>query len=280
MTQRSTPPRPRAFTLIELLIVIGILVLLMAISIVVGSKIVGSGKQRATEGILKALDTSLSEYIHTQERNPPPIVTDPRNPAYVLPVADAAIPTDPPAQTPPVPPPTINSVGLYLLQAKAVPEANSAIQGIDARYLKTYDPDSQGTNGPFAQDKQPSLLTVFDGWGQPIRYVHPAYQGAWPAYSASGMAAYTPAEQKAGAPPPGKNFTFAAQQNGIRRNASSDNPQVLPDADGGLVNNNRPYFYSLGPDGHAGYSVDSSTPPAPVDFNKDNVYLAIPRYQK
>jgi len=280
MIQRSTPPvppRPRAFTLIELLIVIGILVLLMAISVVVGAKIVGSGKQRATEGILKALDTSLSEYIHTQERNPPPIVTDPRDNQHVLPVADAMIP-----------PLTggndrlLNSVGLFLLQTKAVPEANSSVSGIDAKYLKTFDPDSQGmsaANSPI--DTQPSLLTVFDGWGQPIRYVHPAFQGAFPDYSGANLLSYTAPDgsrwldKRAGAPPPGKSFNFTQ---GIRRNASSTNAAIFPDADGGLVPNNRPYFYSVGPDGHTGYSVDANN--APVDFNKDNLYLATPRYQK
>jgi prepilin-type N-terminal cleavage/methylation domain-containing protein len=280
MTQRSghSTRRPRAFTLIELLIVVGILALLLAISVVVGSRIVGSGKQRVTEGILKALDTSLSEYIHSEGHNPPALVTDPRDNTHVIPVADAALPPDPAPQTPPQAPPTLNSVGLYLLQAKSVPAAESAVQGIDPKYLRTYDPDSQGMNGAFAQDKQPALLSAFDGWGNPIRYVHPAYQGAWPSYGAPSLLAYTSTDRKSGALPPGKTFTFTQQQNGIRRNASSATADVLPDADGGMVMNNRPYFYSVGPDGHPGYGIDAGG--GKVDFNLDNVYLAVPKYQR
>src|SRR5947209_1321100 len=77
MDQRPRSHAP-AFTLIELLIVIGIITLLIAISVVVGTKVVSSGKGRATEGIIKALDMTLTDYVDSQGSLPPPYVGDPR----------------------------------------------------------------------------------------------------------------------------------------------------------------------------------------------------------
>lgn len=301
MRQPSVRQRivPRAFTLIELLIVIGILTILIAAALVVGTKVAGSGKQRVTEGIIKALDMSLSEYVHAAQHIPPPMVTDPGTQAMpnngatkvMQPVADAVNMTydNPPPFTLPAPP-LINSVGLYMLQAKSVPGADEAIKSINTKFVRMYDPESPATGvGRTGWDHQPPLLTVFDGWGKPIRYVHPAFKGI--IFSGTALAPQPKAvDQVIGNA--GINAKFGMTQ--IRRLAyapaagSGQTQTAFPDADAGLPASNRPYFYSTGADGQAGYLYDSNQgyPPYVVppqgDLNADNIFAGPvpPKYQK
>lgn len=265
MTRQSH--RSKGFTLLELLIVIGIIAILMATTVIVGVKIVSSGKQRVTEGVLKALDTSLSQYVHAQGRLPPPYVVDPRDSKYVQPVADAAIGDA-------VPPPQdqmhINTVGLYMLQCQADPDAAKTIKELDPKLVRLYDPDSVGTT--FGLDKRPALYTVLDGWGQPIRYVHPAFQGVIGDFGN----AVDPATKAP--PPPGKLSGVTKIRRTSALDASGSPPaNAVPDADGGVPLTNRPYFYSVGPDLLTGYKIQpSTTDPSGYDtlqdWNKDNVY--------
>jgi prepilin-type N-terminal cleavage/methylation domain-containing protein len=266
MRQPATTPPPRpAFTLIELLIVIGIITILISVALVVGQKVTSSGKQRVTEGLIKTLDMSLTEYIHARGQNPPEYVTDPRDPTYAIPVADAMI-GDPLAGASTL----INSVGLYLLQCRAVPEADGVLKGLEPRYVRTYDPDDPGSATNVA--KRPALLTVFDGWGRPIRYVHPAFKGIIP--SASSTATSLDPRELA-AIPVNKQLAF----NAIRRTGRvAQNSSSVPDADAGVPLNNRPYFYSVGADGKAGYEYDQTSYKTVTDFNKDNVFTVVPKY--
>jgi prepilin-type N-terminal cleavage/methylation domain-containing protein len=264
-TPRS-PSRP-AFTLIELLIVIGIITILISVAVVVGQKVTSSGKQRVTEGLIKTLDMSLSEYIHARGQIPPAYVPDPRDPAYAVPVADVHITNLVPPDPTDLPPFVNNTVGLYLIQCRAVPEADAVLRQIEPRYVRMYDPDKQTGATSVAQNKRPALLTVFDGWGRPIRYVHPAFTGIIPDMTDPAQLATTPLQ---------KTSTITQ----IRRTGKvAQNAAVPPDADAGVPLNNRPYFYSMGADGKAGYEYEPNPPYKTVsDFNKDNVFTVVPKY--
>ncbi len=58
--------RPRAFTLIEILVVVGIIALLAAIVLGIGPRVIGGQQRAATQGVLRALDGMLDEFVQTQ----------------------------------------------------------------------------------------------------------------------------------------------------------------------------------------------------------------------
>lgn len=245
MSRRHVGPARPGFTLLELLMVIGIISILIIISVAVAHRVTGTGKAEATKQTLRVLDSALNAYIESKGSPPPPWVVDPRpgnptNNQYIIPIADAANASDPMTRP-------INTVGLFILQCREVAEANAAIQGLDNKVLREYDPDGENT----AWANQPQLMTAVDGWGNPIRYVHPVFKGIVTDSSGSGPATTAnvfPA-------PPGKQYGI--QQ--IERTASN--------SDAGLNLTSRPYFYSCGPDGN----------PATTD---DNIYIETPRFQK
>jgi prepilin-type N-terminal cleavage/methylation domain-containing protein len=246
----------RGFTLIELLVVIGIIGILVALAISIGAKVTSGGKAKATEAVLKNLETALTELQSARGGIPPPTVLDPRmvgatpNATVVWPVADAL------AYLPSGDTAMINSVGLFIAQCKGTPAAEAAIAKIDARFLRTYDPDGQGA--PF--DDQPELLTAMDGWDHPIRYVHPAFHGIVgsgtgnPPTEVDAITVFDPGA--------GKAYPSNLK---IRRGSKAGSDPA--DSDGGLCPGSRPYFYSCGPDG------DPST-------TADNIYTTAPTVQK
>ena len=139
-------PRP-AFTLVELLIVIGIITILIVLGMSVAHKVSGSGRIEATKQTLRVLDSSLTEYISVKGEMPPAWVVDPRpnnaNGATIQPVADAkndSPPSGGPQQV------AINSVGLYMAQCKSVPSVDAIFKQLDARFIKLFDPDVDGND--------------------------------------------------------------------------------------------------------------------------------------
>jgi prepilin-type N-terminal cleavage/methylation domain-containing protein len=269
-------PPARAFTLIELLVVIGIIVLLVALTVTVGFRVTGTGKAKQTEQALRVLDQALTEYISAAGRNPRPWVIDPRpySPPTVQPVFDGVNQTDGEV---------INSVALFVLQCREYPSADALFKNLDTKILKEreFDGDFSGTPPTIP------LPTVLDGWGNPIRYVHPAFggnrtapnnpQGFVDVYlpSGTGLIQTQPRIE-------GQFATFGIQR--VRRNdrvtkAQSD-AGVVPDSDGGYPAGNRPYFYSAGPDGRVGYVVNDSTGEILVDYNDDNIYITTPSFSR
>ncbi len=62
-TMKSAANKRPGFTLIELLIVIGIIVLLVGLSLVVGNQVVGGGRTRLTTDTLRVLDNATQAYM-------------------------------------------------------------------------------------------------------------------------------------------------------------------------------------------------------------------------
>jgi prepilin-type N-terminal cleavage/methylation domain-containing protein len=236
---------PSAFTLIELLIVIGIIALLLVLALAVGRSVTNSGRARQTEYTLKVLDAALSEYIHSQETMPPPWVVDPRSPTTgvktVHPVVDGVWDGGSGARP-------IDAMALFMLQCSGIPNVEAKFRDLDSKLVREVELDLPGLSGTFR------LTTVLDGWGRPIRYVHPAFSGE--IGTASAFATVTEFVQLPGMP---SQYRFGI--NDIRRHRDSR------DADGGVPPASRPYFYSAGPDGD----------PATVD---DNIYLTRPQIQR
>ncbi len=257
MVHHSVPAR-RAFTIIELLVVIGIIAILISLTLLIANKVSGSGKHRATEQTLRILDTALSSYISEKHGNPPPTVEDPRpgGSSRLIAVVDGR------NFTGGSPGAIINSVGLFMLQCRDVASSGDELKRIDPKLVREYDAD-QADPAPSSPvfTQQPMLLTAFDGWGNPIRYVHPAFKGLVVLDANATQADAVAVSARLGAAPAGKTYAISD----IRRADGSFANGGPFDADGGVSPANRPYFYSCGPDGD----------PTTID---DNVYLTTPKF--
>ncbi len=282
----------RAFTLVELLVVIALVAVLAGISIAIGASMADAGRTRATEGVIQALDQTLERYINQTNAVPTALVPITLSQSFsengstsfnagdviYLPAIDGSALLDADEEeTYPV-----NSIGLFLASISDVIDVDSELSQIDSKFLRRY-------NNP--DDRQPELLTVFDAWGNPIRYVHPKFDGIIEDSTGPGD------RRMLGEPGDPIDisdvntgyFTFAAlpqdltditipivRRNKItnvdkeeaRANSAGSEPNrfdqfVWIDSDGGTCPGQRPYFYSAGPDG------DPST-------TDDNIYTAQP----
>lgn len=285
-TQPVRPLHP-GFTLIELMIVIGVIALLTVITLSVGTSMINTGKKHATKGVLEALDQTLEAYIDAKGEMPPALV-EIRNDDLPRSIA-TLVGNDNPAFYPAVDGTTdrgqiqINSVGLYLYAAQNVPAVQDILAGINPKLIKQYAPTGAagGGGGGFgnasSMAEQPTLLTVFDAWGNPIRFVHPKFDGIIE-------------KNRRAEGSDGEQFNISRHQNGffekglldllegnrsfiiqnVRRNKMTpaertEDPDLVADSDGGKCPGPRPYFYSAGPDG------DPST-------TEDNVYTTVPTF--
>lgn len=250
MQTRMTSGR-RGFTLIELLMVILIISVLIALGLAVGARVIGGGKTTQTRELIKVLDNVLNSYLQETGRSSPPAsILDPRqeegNPTGTIvhmPLADGVYRVGGGEFR------TINSVGLFLAEARRVAGVSELLDGINPQNLRlfAYTDATSLTSTPGANE--PELLTMLDAWGNPIRFVHPAFHGV--------RTSEEDVEDILGTAPSPATAYFPAE---IRRAPG------MGDADGGLTTN-KPYFYSAGPDG------DPST-------IEDNVYTVQPRIQK
>ncbi len=284
-TQRRTRTARNAFTLLELLIVIGIVAALVAITTLVGSAVIDAGKKKSTLGVLHSLDEALAAYIDAKGDNPPALVPvdyskltqDLQNqysPGDVVyyPAVDGRgrESTSGDLQE-------VNSVAYFIESANAVAQSRKAVDSIHPQYIRNYTPDN---------DIQPFLRTAFDAWGNPIRYVHPKFDGIIeraprglgdPGEPVNIINPNKPFFQPGALP---LNAAHVVRLNFVRRNflvsedfrgggsaaggglnqQSASDFDLVPDSDGGLTTGNRPYFYSAGPDGD----------PSTLD---DNIYI-------
>ncbi|MFG0305422.1 MAG: type II secretion system protein [Phycisphaerales bacterium JB040] len=274
-----------AFTIIELVVVVGIVALLVAITAVVGAGIVAGARGGKTSNAIKALEVSLTEYVSDRGNIPPATVLEP-NPdrertddQKEIPVADAVFDvnyTEPGSSQPT--PRLINSVGLYLIQLQESPGADAQIKSLSDEFLQlrpSYTPvsdtDLTGKADLGANADLAGIPTVLDGWGNPIRYVHPRFDGQ------IGRRFDDRQRGDAGTPIEVTVFLsgFEGRENDlgireIRRNRimKSEYPEIglsQRDSDGAMCTNDRPYFYSAGADG------DPST-------IEDNVYSTEPNF--
>lgn len=245
------------FTLLELLIVIAVISLLITISLAVGSKVLSSGRETLTSNIVRTLDTSLTSYIaDTGDKIPNPLVEHPDATSGSIrwqPVSDVRRGESFNDEM-------VNSVGWYVYQMRDVSSVNATISGLATNVVKQFAPTLDST-GSYPAWGQPPLTTVFDGWGRPLRYVHPTFDGVITTTSTSTTGGVDLADLVS----IGSSESFAF--NRVRRNRTPEVSTKRPaDGDGGICPNNRPYFYSAGADG------DPST-------ILDNVYSTKPTFQ-
>lgn len=221
----------RGFTLVEILVVIAIIGILVTIGLAVASKVAAGGKARATENVLKTLDQALTEYIAAKEGKPPAYYRDERG--NDVPMIDAGTTSG-----------TIDpSLALFLAEATKTPAVQSIIAGIDSKFVENTSPVTSGGFQPSLIRGSLNTITVKDGFGNPIRFVHPAFHGGYgPSVKAPSRAT--------------RSFVVGGTDTAYFRVAEPTGGGT-GNSDEGLCVNNRPYFYSAGSDGLAGTRDDN-----------------------
>ena len=159
---RSRGRATRAFSLIEMLIVIGLVVLLASITVVVGRSVIAKSKIDQCRQILQTLDATLTEYQAERGGIPPFVLR-----AYQ-------------------PPSGLNSnasksrreVAVYLEQIKGYTGADKQLGTVDSSFLVPRDQIYTDLArykyaGSVTDDMRPS---VRDPWGMEILYIHPNAQ--------------------------------------------------------------------------------------------------------
>ena len=274
-------PRSRAFTLIELLTVIVIISILLSIVLVIAGGVRSSAQTRLTTDVIRQVDVGVESFIAEAGDLPPPVVLadDPMPGTDALaayPLADAIDASGSGF--------TINSIAYFIVAAERE-GLDSLFNGLPTGRIRLHDPDIDGGGN------QPELRTIFDAWDQPLRFVHPAFDGVVTDEMIRGdnaNAASLPgtdievvdfAQTNMNPGALGTNFALSLGDfpdsvrlpttGGvdptrtpilrIRRNA-------VTDSDGGLCVNGRPYIYSAGDDGD------------PATVEESNVYTTTPRF--
>lgn len=257
MSQR--PPMRRAFTIVELLIVVVIIALLASIGLYVGRQVAEGGKVRATQNTLQILDQVLNEYqtAKSGSKVPAALIDGIGNDYPMFDGRVAGFPfteTDPPRVNP--------SLSIFLAHARTEAGAvDQALSKIDPKYVERTSAIQTSWGSPALPNNVGPIpgIIIKDGWGRPIRFVHPELKGGWgPGYhkdvASTSASTFVPVVNRP--------YFVISRMPGVemRRSCWPFNPTArnsgdIGDADQGTCTS--PYFYSCGPDGDPGTADDN-----------------------
>jgi len=157
--------RRSGFTLIEMLIVIGLIVVLGSLTILTGRKMIVQGRIRQTQAILENLDSALTEY--EAEYKSMPVWTgdykqgDPESyhPAKRYKEGGTVRP----------------EVAVFLAQAQGIEGVDNVLKAIGPEYLLDRLTIYEEGDAPLAGEvhELDTRLSVRDSWGMEILFVHP-----------------------------------------------------------------------------------------------------------
>lgn len=238
MMQTAQRTRLRAFTIVELLVVIGIIAILVTIVFGVAAGVRNSANRQLTETALAGLESMLEEYIgdtgripaipkrflHYRQNDFEDFYRFPREPL-----------TGPDEER-------IFGVAAFLRQARGIGSVDTILGGLPERLvvrrgaIEAYIgpagvADFEGTG--FEQEDERRAPTILDGWGHEIYYLHPAVR-------------------------PNPTLNLSADFRIGKRF--------------GVSQSGRPFFMSVGPDGRAGDRESGLG----EQYLQDNVYSTQP----
>lgn len=242
MTPRRTHPG-RGFTLLELLVVIGIIAILIGLVVGAGVAITRNAKANATRGVLTALDRALDEFIVNNGGNIP---TFDRADYAGVPGFDGPNGVD--ADTGYLndaddPMPQRPDASVFIRQARGVGDVDAILAGIPERFLVTTAlPRNVSVPSALEANMYDTAPSVLDAWAN----------DGWTGYLANRPSGVDPV--KAAWPIREQSLVYYVHPNN-RRDRSRSSLDAKPDAQElyGSTLNGRPYFFSAGPDGFYGH---------------------------
>lgn len=264
---RSRRDTGSGFTLIELLIVIGIIVILVALAVVVGTRVTEGGRERSTANILRVLDESRGAWERNADKPLPSVVEiQPANSnrePMAFPIIDARIESN--DYTAAAWPSMVYYTALVTRDASVSP----IFEQLDNSFVKPTNAPPPGFDGETEGWEAPAL-TLTDAWGRPLRVVHPAYHGGYGDYwDAGNDRMNTQRDTFRVSIPNGRGGGLEIDFRRSWRPFDPADPNRrdawVGDSDEGMSMGGTPYFYSAGGDGDPG-------------TRGDNVYSTVPRF--
>lgn len=265
----STPgvacPRRAAFTLVEMLVVIGIIAVLVAMAVVVGTKVVEGGKSRATQNVVRVLDESLGAWTLNADSPLPSYATVAFSTTQNLrfPLLDGR-PKNAAFDAPAYP-------GLTNYTAMAMNDASirAVFEQLDSAFVSpTAVPGWRTSSQQYETWAEPAV-EIKDAWGRPMRIVHPAYHGGHGDFwdDENDRMETRLVLQQVSIPGVGGRIQILDFRRSYRPFADNAARRIswVGDADEGMCVGGTPYFYSAGEDGDPG-------------ARRDNVYSTVPRF--
>lgn len=249
----------RAFTLIELLVVIGIIAVLMGIGLSVGFGVINSGRGNATTNTIQLLETYVSD-LDASGQDPKSYKAykyEESGQTYEFPVIDGRARSDSVTRDVAAIPSLMRFIAagdVYL------GDSSERWGGLDSSMLRDNEIGTVGTNVLRG-------VELVDAWDNPIRVVHPAYDGGFGDYWNTNTKTTDSRDTLRTTYKSGGNQTILQVRRSYRPfNPTTAGDEAIGDADEGICQGGRVYFYSAGPDGDPG-------------TREDNIYGSVtPRY--
>lgn len=259
-----------AFTLIELLIVIGIIAVLVALAVVVGAKVVEGGRARATTDVIRVLDGTLASW-HLNARTPLPSVLEVKEDATrsrYFPIIDARRPSGNSDFAAEAEPSALYYSALVMQDQSVAPE----FEQLDSAFVSSASAPQENSQNGRRESWAIPAADLRDAWGRPMRFVHPAFHGGYGEYwdaDSERMATRDPMRVMI-KNPQGREIEveYRRSYRPFEADASGRKATWVGDADEGMAVGGRGYFYSAGEDGDPGTRADnvySTEPRFPVE---------------
>lgn len=242
----------RAFTLIELLVVIGIIAVLMGIGLSVGFGVINSGRGNATKSTLQLLETYLADLDATGEdaKSYRAFKTEVMGQEYEFPVLDGRASSQGVGRD--VRP--IASLMRFIAAGDTyLGDSSERWGGLDSSLVRDNEIGTAG--GEVLRG-----VELLDAWDNPIRVVHPAYDGGFGDFwDADAESMNTSRDTLRVSYESGGSPTILQFRRSYRKFDPTDpgSADSIGDADEGICPNERVYFYSAGPDGDPGTREDN-----------------------